>query len=74
MDGAITIEKLTKTYSARGQLVRAVDGLDLQVPLGGVFGFLGANGAGKTTTIRAIVGHMRATSGSIRIFDTPVPQ
>ncbi len=74
MTAAISIEALTKTYAARGQQVRAVDGLDLEIPQGGIFGFLGANGAGKTTTIRAIVGHMRATSGTIRVFDMPVPK
>ncbi len=73
MPTAIEIQQLTKTYQQRGAPVRAIDGLDLEVPAGGVFGFLGANGAGKTTTIRALVGHMRATSGTIRIFDTPIP-
>jgi ABC-2 type transport system ATP-binding protein len=40
-----------------------VDGLDLSVPEGGVFGFLGPNGAGKTTTIRCLLGLIRPTSG-----------
>ncbi len=73
MDTAIAIRGLTKHYSSRRGAVRAVDGLDLDVPTGGVFGFLGANGAGKTTTIRAIVGHLRATSGSIKVLGTDVP-
>lgn len=69
---AIEIEGLRKTYRARRGTVTALDGLDLQVPEGGVFGFLGANGAGKTTTIRALVGHLRAR-GSIRMLGAEIP-
>jgi ABC-2 type transport system ATP-binding protein len=65
---AIEVRGLRKTY--RG--VVALDGLDLTVPVGGVFGFLGPNGAGKTTTIRALVGHLRAT-GSISVLGAVVP-
>ena len=65
---AIEVRGLRKTY--RG--VVALDGLDLTVPVGGVFGFLGPNGAGKTTTIRALVGHLRA-SGSISVLGAEVP-
>jgi ABC-2 type transport system ATP-binding protein len=50
----------------------AVDGIDLNVPAGGVYGFLGPNGAGKTTTIRILVGLLWPTRGSSRIFDEPV--
>ena len=71
--GAIDISGLVKTYRTRRGTVRAVDGLDLSVPEGGVFGFLGANGAGKTTTIRALVGHLRMFEGSIRLLDTDIP-
>jgi ABC-2 type transport system ATP-binding protein len=45
----------------------AVNGLDLTVPRGEIFGFLGPNGAGKTTTIRMIAGVLEPTAGSIRI-------
>ena len=48
--------------------VKAVDGLDLAVPKGTVYGFLGPNGAGKTTTIRAIIGLIRPDSGRIDVF------
>ncbi len=46
----------------------AVDQLDLTVPRGSVFGFLGPNGAGKTTTVRMLVGMLRPSAGTIRVF------
>jgi ABC-2 type transport system ATP-binding protein len=58
---SLVIERLTKRF----QSVRALDGLDLAVPSGQIFGFLGANGAGKTTTMRIILGVLRADSGRI---------
>jgi len=48
--------------------VSALSGLDLSVPEGGVFGFLGANGAGKTTAIRAAVGLLRGARGRVRML------
>ncbi len=60
---AIEIERLVKAYGS----VRALDGLDLEVPTGAVFGFLGPNGAGKTTTLRILAGLARADSGNITI-------
>ena len=68
---AIEITGLRKVYGSRPPVV-ALDGLDLEVPVGGVFGFLGPNGAGKTTTIRAMVGHLRASSGNIRLLGADV--
>ena len=56
---AIRIEGLRKHFGN----VRALDGLDLTVEPGGVFGFLGPNGAGKTTTIRILTGLARPTAG-----------
>ena len=50
----------------------AVDGIDLDVPAGGVYGFLGPNGAGKTTTIRILVGLLWPTRGSSHVFGEPV--
>jgi ABC-2 type transport system ATP-binding protein len=61
---AISIRGLTKRY---GKLI-AVDRLDLEVPCGEVFGFLGLNGAGKTTTIRILLDLLRPTSGNAAVF------
>jgi len=52
--------------------VEAVRGLNLQVPAGSIFGFLGRNGAGKTTTIKVLLGMARPTSGNARVFGLPV--
>jgi ABC-2 type transport system ATP-binding protein len=52
--------------------VLAVDGLDLDVPAGSVFGLLGPNGAGKTTTLRLMTGLARPTAGSVAIDGAPV--
>jgi ABC-2 type transport system ATP-binding protein len=62
-DLAIETQSLHKYY---GQ-IRAVDGLDLHVPRGSVYGFLGRNGAGKTTTIRMLAGLARPSSGQMRV-------
>ena len=56
MSNVIEIEGLGKTYRRRRGTTVAVDGLDLAVPEGGLFGFLGPNGSGKTTTIRCLLG------------------
>ena len=59
----IRLNRLTKRYGK----FTAVDGIDLVVPSGELFGFLGPNGAGKTTTFRMIAGILRPTSGTIEI-------
>jgi ABC-2 type transport system ATP-binding protein len=65
----IEVEQLRKQYRRlRGPSTLAVDGLDLSVPEGGVFGFLGPNGAGKTTTIRCLLGLVAPTSGRCRLL------
>jgi ABC-2 type transport system ATP-binding protein len=51
----------------------AVGGIDLVVPRGAVYGFLGPNGSGKTTTIRMLLGLIRPTSGEIRLLGRPMP-
>ena len=48
--------------------VEALRGLNLQVPAGSIYGFLGRNGAGKTTTIKVLLGMAQPTSGSARVF------
>lgn len=65
---AIEARGLTKVYGDK----RALDGLDLEVPEGSVFGFLGPNGAGKTTTLRILTGLAHPTGGIARIFGTDV--
>jgi len=68
MTAVIEIEGLRKEYRSRRGRTVALDGLDLSVPEGGVFGFLGPNGSGKTTTIRCLLGLVRASSGRSRIL------
>ena len=68
---AVASSGLTKRFRS-GQV--AVDGIDLAVPAGSVYGFLGPNGSGKTTTIRLLLGLIRPTSGSHRLLDAPMPQ
>lgn len=70
----IEIEGLRKEYRRRKGATVAIEGLDLAVPTGGVFGFLGPNGSGKTTTIRCVLGLARATKGSVRLLGRPVPE
>jgi ABC-2 type transport system ATP-binding protein len=65
----IRTQGLTKLY---GQ-TRAVDGLDLRVPRGAIYGFLGRNGAGKTSTIRMLMGLARPTRGRASILGMSWP-
>ncbi|WP_414496533.1 ATP-binding cassette domain-containing protein [Streptomyces sp. CRN 30] len=69
-EAVIATSALTKRYRG-GQL--AVDRLDLAVPAGSVFGFLGPNGSGKTTTIRMLMGLIEPTSGTARVLGRPMP-
>ena len=64
MAAAIEASGLTKVFGA----TVAVDGLDLRVEPGQVFGFLGPNGAGKTTTIRVLLDLHHPSSGSVRVL------
>ena len=61
---AISSQGLQKLYPQ----VRAVDGLDLNVPRGAVYGFLGRNGAGKTTTIKTLLGLVRPSGGAAQVL------
>jgi len=67
-DFVIETSQLTKAF--KGQ--PALRGLDLRVPAGSIFGFLGRNGAGKTTTIKTLMGLLRSDSGTARVFGIPV--
>jgi ABC-type multidrug transport system ATPase subunit len=73
MTSIIEIEGLRKEYRRRGGRNLAIDGLNLTVPEGGVYGFLGPNGSGKTTTIRCLLGLVRPTAGRTRLFGADVP-
>lgn len=64
----ITCSGLTKRF----RNLTAVDGLDLEVSQGDVFGFLGPNGAGKSTTLRMMVGLIKPTSGSVQVLGQDV--
>jgi ABC-2 type transport system ATP-binding protein len=64
MHPSITIRGLTKTYPGG---VTAVHDLDLEVPAGSIFGFLGANGAGKTSTMRIVAGLAHETAGTVEV-------
>ena len=65
MDTAIRMRGVTKTFSR----TTAVDGLDLDVPRGGLYGFIGPNGAGKTTTIRMIMSILLPDAGEVSILE-----
>ncbi|HET7387664.1 MAG TPA: ABC transporter ATP-binding protein [Nocardioidaceae bacterium] len=67
---AIATHGLTKRF--RHQL--AVDGIDLRVPTGAVYGFLGPNGSGKTTTIRMLLGLIGPTAGTVELLGEPIPE
>ncbi|MGA7205401.1 MAG: ABC transporter ATP-binding protein [Specibacter sp.] len=68
MSAALEASHLTKAYKGK----RVLDGVDLTVEEGVVFGFLGPNGAGKTTTLRLATGLARPTSGSVRVLGRDV--
>jgi ABC-type multidrug transport system ATPase subunit len=68
---AIRTHGLTKRFPG-GQV--AVDDVDLIVPRGSIYGFLGPNGSGKTTTIRMLLGLVRPTSGSHELLGTEMPR
>jgi len=61
----IQTKNLTKRYGK----FTAVDGINLNIPAGEIYGFLGPNGAGKTSTIMMLLGIVKPTAGEIRLFD-----
>ena len=64
MSAAVEVEQLVREYKGG---IRAVDGLDLEVRDGEIYGFLGPNGAGKTTVVRILTTLLRPTAGSARV-------
>jgi ABC-2 type transport system ATP-binding protein len=71
---ALEIQGLTKIYAARGAMPAktALDGVDLVVPRGEIFGLLGPNGAGKSTLINILAGLVNKTGGKARIWDIDI--
>ena len=69
----IAVDGLVKNYRAgmRRSVVQAVRGLSLTVPRGSIVAFVGPNGAGKTTTIHTLLGFLKPTAGSVRVFGEP---
>jgi len=63
---AVQARGLTKHFGA----TTAVEGLDLTIPRGMIYGFLGPNGAGKTTTLRMLLGLVRPSQGHMRVLDS----
>jgi len=68
-DLAVSTRGLTKRFGRQ----TVVDAIDLAVPTGSVYGFLGPNGSGKTTTIRMLLGLVAPTSGGVRLLGAPMP-
>jgi ABC-2 type transport system ATP-binding protein len=66
-DAAITAEGLEKRFGP----VHALRGVDLEVPRGAAFGFIGENGAGKTTFIKVLLGIAQASGGEVRVLGAP---
>jgi ABC-2 type transport system ATP-binding protein len=69
MTAAVATTGLTKRFGHQ----LAVDGIDLLVPTGSVYGFLGPNGSGKTTTIRMLLGLVTPTGGEVELLGHPMP-
>lgn len=70
---AIEVTGLAKVYRSRlgARKIRALDGIDLAVRPGEIFGLLGPNGAGKTTAVKILLGLTRPTVGEARLFGVP---
>jgi ABC-2 type transport system ATP-binding protein len=73
-DCAIEAHQLVKTYAVRGHKdgIRALDGLDLSVPQGIIYGLLGPNGAGKSTTVKVLTSLARPDTGSASVAGVDV--
>lgn len=64
----LTIQNLSKSFGKQ----KIIDDLNMSVPAGSIFGFIGQNGAGKTTTMKMVLGLLRPDSGEIRLCDEKV--
>jgi lantibiotic transport system ATP-binding protein len=73
-DGAQDLAVATRGLTKRFRHQVAVDGVDLAVPRGAVYGFLGPNGSGKTTTIRMLLGLIQPSAGSRALLGRPMPR
>ena len=62
---AIEIKGLSKNFGHK----QAVCGLEMTVPAGAIYGFIGENGSGKSTTMKLICGHLVPDEGEIKLFD-----
>jgi ABC-2 type transport system ATP-binding protein len=69
---ALRAERLSRDYTGRGRTVRALDEVDLTIPKGQLFAFLGRNGAGKTTFIKIAATLLMPTSGTVSLFGEDV--
>ncbi len=69
-DNAIVAKQLTRRFGS----FTAVDGLDLVVPTGSIYGFLGPNGCGKSTTIRMLTGLLSPTTGTVEVLGLAIPK
>ena len=69
-DAAIEARGLSRHFGD----IRAVDKVDLQIPRGEIYGFLGPNGSGKTTMIRVLCGLLTPTAGEVRVLDLEIPR
>src|SRR3954469_1603944 len=65
---AIRVNDLRKQYPGRDGPIDAVNGIDLEIPVGECFGLLGPNGAGKTTTVEILEGLTEPTSGDVEVL------
>ena len=71
---ALSVSSLSKTYRTgllRRSTVQALDGISLAVEEGAIFGLLGPNGAGKTTLVKILLGLVRPSGGTARLFGRP---
>ena len=71
---AIEARNVNKIYDAGGRPHHALKSIDIDVPIGCIFGLLGPNGAGKSTFINIMAGTVVKTSGSCLLYTSPSPR